>query len=528
MMESTWTQSPQNNRTLSPHNNEALVLEECNIILNAISDWITLIDIKTRKVIQSNQSGTKWFHLTTDDIIGHSCCQILFQHAKTKHTCPLETMLKTGKAAYQDLFDPESQRWYGIAVFPVLSDKEKLYRAVHIVTEITEIKKAEKALHESQRQYKELYRLMRLMCDNVPDMIWAKDLNKNYLFTNQAMCKNLLNANHSDEPVGKNDLYFAMRQRSKQPDNPNWHTFGEICQDSDSVVMQSKKSERFDEYGNVKGEFLFLDVYKAPFWDEAGEMIGTVGCGRDVTRERQIRDEREQLISELKKKNEELERFTYTVSHDLKSPLITIKGFLGLLDRDLAEKDVDAYRKDKEHIVRAVDKMEVLLKEILELSRVGRVMSPEEKVPLREIVDDALFLAASQLHAHQVAVDIDALPEVCVDRNRIREVYSNLIDNALKFKHPEKKLCIHIGYQHADDVALFFFKDNGIGVDEKFHQRIFGLFNKLNPDTNGSGAGLAIAKRIIEVHGGDLWVESEGEGLGSTFYFTLKQRDEIQ
>ncbi|NKQ34987.1 MAG: GAF domain-containing protein [Chloroflexi bacterium] len=154
-------------------------------------------------------------------------------------------------------------------------------------------------------QYKALYRMVRLMCDNVPDMIWAKDMEKRFIFTNKAICEKLLHAKDTEEPIGKTDLYFARRERQMRPNDPDWHTFGEICVNSDSVVMD-QKPQRFDEWGNVRGQFLFLDVYKAPFWNEAGEMIGTVGCGRIVTQEKQLAAEREQLLKDLEKQTRQL------------------------------------------------------------------------------------------------------------------------------------------------------------------------------------------------------------------------------
>ncbi len=132
-------------------------------------------------------------------------------------------------------------------------------------------------------KYRSAYNLLRLMCDNVPDMIWAKDLEKRYLFANKAICANLLNAADTDEPIGKMDMFFAERERARHADNPEWHTFGEICRDTDAIAMEAGAAQQFDEYGNVQGKFLFLDVHKAPFIDEEGRMIGTVGSARDVT-----------------------------------------------------------------------------------------------------------------------------------------------------------------------------------------------------------------------------------------------------
>lgn len=152
-------------------------------------------------------------------------------------------------------------------------------------------------IEESNRKYRELSTLMRLMTDNMPDMLWAKDLNKEYIFTNKAICKNLLGAVDTEEPLGKNDMFFAMRQRNSQPDNPQWHTFGEICRDSDSITLEELKPMQFDEFGNVKGNFVFLDVHKAPLYDEQGQLIGVVGSARDITERKALE---EKLIQQTK------------------------------------------------------------------------------------------------------------------------------------------------------------------------------------------------------------------------------------
>lgn len=139
-----------------------------------------------------------------------------------------------------------------------------------------------------ERAQKDLYHIVRLMCDNAPDLIWAKNMKKQYIFANRAVCEKLLNTQNLMEPLGKTDMFFVEKERESHPDDPFWHTFGEICQSSDDIVMKSGKAERFDEFGNVRGELLYLDVNKAPIRDEKGKMIGTVGCGRDVTREKEM------------------------------------------------------------------------------------------------------------------------------------------------------------------------------------------------------------------------------------------------
>ncbi|SDH34869.1 PAS domain-containing hybrid sensor histidine kinase/response regulator [Propionivibrio dicarboxylicus] len=136
--------------------------------------------------------------------------------------------------------------------------------------------------------------MLRLMCDNVPDMIWAKDLNKNYLFANKALCCDLLNAVDVREPMGKTDIFFAERERIRHPENAEWHTFGELCQDSDAITLENGKPSVFIESGNVKGEHLCLEVHKSPFVAPDGEILGTVGCARNITERRRIEDELEE------------------------------------------------------------------------------------------------------------------------------------------------------------------------------------------------------------------------------------------
>ena len=165
--------------------------------------------------------------------------------------------------------------------------------------DITERKLAEREARESAKRYLALFTMLRLMTDTMPDLLWAKDLDGRYIFANRAICEKLLNASDTDEPLGKTDLFFAERERQSHPEDPNWHTFGEICVNSDAVVLENEQAQRFDEFGNVKGEFLFLDVHKAPLYDESGKLIGTVGSGRIVTEEKAAQAKIQQQAEEL-------------------------------------------------------------------------------------------------------------------------------------------------------------------------------------------------------------------------------------
>jgi signal transduction histidine kinase len=181
---------------------------------------------------------------------------------------------------------------------------------------------------------------------------------------------------------------------------------------------------------------------------------------------------------------------------------------------------------DIQRIQDAVDKMHILLRELLELSRVGRIINPPERILFNDLARDALELVHGQLEAHGVTVQIQPnLPAIQGDRQRLTEVLQNLIDNAAKYMGDQPAPLIEVGlHEEAADYLTFFIRDNGIGIDPQYHERVFGLFNKLNPKSEGTGVGLALVKRIIEVHGGKIWVESEA-GKGSAFFFTLTRAD---
>jgi len=231
----------------------------------------------------------------------------------------------------------------------------------------------------------------------------------------------------------------------------------------------------------------------------------------------------EKLVTELEQKNEELERFTYTASHDLKSPLITIRGFLGYIEQDTRSGNAERLASDIQRISEATEKMHRMLTDLLELSRVGHVIKKAENIPFDEIIQDALERVEGQLKEKHILVKVrSGFPIVYVDRERLVEVMQNLIDNASKFMGEQKNPRIEIDMKKENDVNVFYVKDNGIGIRKEFHQKIFGLFDKLDSSSDGTGIGLALVKRIIEMHGGKIWIDSE-EGKGTTFYFTLSE-----
>jgi PAS domain S-box-containing protein len=233
--------------------------------------------------------------------------------------------------------------------------------------------------------------------------------------------------------------------------------------------------------------------------------------------------ERKRMEEALRQHNEELVRFTNAVSHDLRSPLVTIRTFLGFLDQDIKDSNTKRLGEDLDHIRHAAEKMSGLLEELLELSRIGRKMNPPADMTLKEVAGEALELVSGRVASKGARVLVTDAPVVISgDRRRIVEVFQNLLDNAAKFMGDQAQPLIEIGVEGSAAELVLFVRDNGMGIDPRHKYKLFGMFEKLHPGTEGSGMGLALVKRIIEVHGGRIWAESDGPGKGSIFRFTLR------
>lgn len=273
------------------------------------------------------------------------------------------------------------------------------------------------------------------------------------------------------------------------------------------------------------GDVRWLSDRKYVQVDENGKPSRMGGIASDITARVQAQEEREAFVQELEAKNSELERFAYTVSHDLKAPLVTIGGFTSELEKDIAANDSERIRKDISYIRAASTRMHELLTDLLDLSRIGSVTGSFEMVSLSEVAQLAAEMVVGRLDSDHVEVEIDpALPMVSGDRSRLLEVYLNLMENALKFSGEQAAPRVEAGVRQEAGETVFFVKDNGLGIDARYKERVFDLFQQLDAEATGTGIGLSLVKRIVEVHGGRVWVDSAGKGHGSTFCFTLSSK----
>lgn len=421
----------------------------------------------------------------------------------------LEQLLQTGEGQVYEYSLPTKK---GTRYFEARQVKDSVDKVLAIVRDITERKRVVNALQEREKQLNIIY-------ENVKEVIFTLNVEEGgKTFRFQSINPAFLETTglKANQVVGK-----LVNEVIPEPSLS-------LVLSNYQRALQRKESVRWEEVTSYPSGNKVGDVNVTPIFDEQGNCTHLIGTVYDITERKLAETEREKLISELEAKNAELERFTYTVSHDLKAPLITINGFIGYLEDDATSGNMGRLRGDIQRIQGAVEKMQRLLDELLELSRIGRLMNPPETIPFEEIAREVLDNVHGQLEERGVAVTLSPnLPTVYGDRQRLVEVLQNLVDNAAKCMGEQPDPRIEIGQSGEEDGnQVFYVKDNGIGIAPEYHEKIFDLFEKLDSETEGTGVGLALVKRIVEFHGGRIWVESEA-GIGATFYFTLEKGDEI-
>jgi PAS domain S-box-containing protein len=491
-------------------------IKSANAFLDMIVDMSPFsmwISDKEGTVTKVNRSLCQTINLSRDEIVGkynvlhdtnlqNQGVMPDVRAVYEKHTPARFSILWKAADAGSVEFEGARDMHIDVSLFPILNVRGELTNVVCQWVDITDRKHAEDALRNSNEYLRNL-----LDYTNAPIIVWDPQ----FRITRFNHAFERLTGRTEEEVLGRNlALLFPVLSRET----------------SLARIQQTLAGERWEAFEmpvlHVSGEVRTVLWSSANLVDPAGAVISTIAQGQDITDRKLTEEQRERLIAELEQKNAELERFTYTVSHDLKSPLITIKGFAGLLEDDARKGDPVQLKKDIQRIMDAADTMQDLLVDLIELSRVGKIIKPPQKIPFGTIAHEAVNLLAGPLAERNVTVSIASdMPVVNVDQTRIREVMVNLLENAVRFLGDRPDPEIRIGVDTTGETPVFFVADNGIGINPRYLERIFNLFERLDASAPGTGIGLTIARRIIEVHGGKCWAESEGPGNGTTFRFTL-------
>jgi PAS domain S-box-containing protein len=359
------------------------------------------------------------------------------------------------------------------------------------------------ALKESEVRYRRLHQTMR-------DAFVQMDMNG---------C--IVDFNHAFQQMLGYDQLTLLSMKDADLTPPEWR--GTVADIISEQVLPHGQSEVFEkEYIRLDGTHFPAEIRTFLMTDDGGNPIGMWSIVRDITQRKQIELERELAIRSLQRSNEDLKQFAYVASHDLQEPLRMVASYTQLLaERYEHQLDEKAHR----FIHYAVDgatRMQALIRDLLAFSRVETLAREFEAVNAQSAFSTAIANLKAVIDETGALVTADDLPHVLADESQLAQVFQNLIGNGIKFRRPSVTAHIHVSASRRSSHWCFSVQDNGIGIDSKYKDRVFVVFQRLHTrhEYPGTGIGLALCKRIVERHGGRIWFESEPE-KGATFYFTL-------
>lgn len=467
------------------------------------------LDVSKDEIIANNQWNIM-FGLQEGKVLKTDWLQNMHAEDIDKNIKALENHLKGKSDFYDDEFRYvnsalNKQFWFRIRGKVVEEDENKNpLKVLGICLDVTDRKKRELDELKEEKKFHNLY-------DNSPDMHGSVRVDTGELYEcNETLLKEL--GYKREEIVGHSifNIYDDSIMDKVKKAFAGFVQTG-VVRDAE-LRLKRKDGSSFDVGLNVNA-----------IKDEQGKILYSTSTWRDITHKKETEKKLKELVSKLEESNKDLEQFAYVASHDLQEPLRMVASYTELLSRRYADKlDEDG----RDFINFAVDgsrRMKKLIDDLLEYSRVSTRAQEFKVVNVEKLIEEILLMLKPEIDEKKAAVVIEDMPELKAAELHLSRVFSNLISNALKFNN-SNDVRVDISVSEDKDYYKFSVKDNGIGIDSKYHDRIFQIFQRLNSkaEYSGTGIGLAVCKKIVEKHKGKIWVESE-LNKGTTFHFTIKR-----
>lgn len=492
--------------TKSKEDEEKLIESEnrlSTLILNLENG--VLLEDENRKIVLTNNRFCDFFEIPIEpgDMIGIDCSDAA-NNSKHLFTNPerfitrVDEVLKNKQLVLADELMMNNGRILERDFIPIVENG--VYQG-HLWSykDVTLDRSYSKSMEAQKEKYSNIIANMNLGLVEV-------DLDDRILMINQSFTE--ISGYQKDELLGRTAADVFLKEERSQ-----------IIETEYERRLNGESNSYEIEVWNKNKETRHWLISGAPNYDINGKLIGSIGVHLDITDLKTLEKQKELLLSQLARSNDELHEYAHVVSHDLKSPLRSIYALVSWIKEDNLDKYDDASLKNISLIEETLQKMELLIDDILNYSSLNAANQEYKSINCDSLVNEVLKVIYIPDH---IKVQIESpLPVLNGDPTKINQLFQNLLTNAVKFIDKEKGL-IQISHQDLKTHHLFKIKDNGIGIDAAFHDKIFKIFNSLNKSKDSTGIGLSIVKKIIDLHDGKIWLESE-LGKGTTFYFTLKK-----
>ncbi len=496
-------------------------------VLNSLNDAVSIIDVRDLTIIDVNDAFLKEFCCRRDQVIGKSCHDVT-HHSESpcrppNDVCPLLETIASGSAATAEHLH---QRWNGDRIYvevttaPIFAADGSINQVVHMARDISARKEAEK---------ENIF--LASIVQNIPDSVYAFDTDGRIISWNRGAERML--GFPKDEILGR-DICTIIPEGLQTTD---------FRQFLSQLTRVGYLSGHITNISASDGRQVPVEMTAVTLRDTVGKTIGYAAISRDISERLQAEERLQHIAMELQQSNEEIKSFAYIVSHDLRAPLVNIRGFSVELTSSLADIDAmlesqlqhfdgksrerlaDIFQIDipesMQFINSSIDRMDALITAILKLSRLGRSELNPEQLNLVDMVYGIIRTLTHQMEEHNVELTVNDLPDIFADRTALEQILGNLLDNAVKYLHPDRPGRIEISATQDNQQTTVNVCDNGRGIAAEDMHKVFEIFRRAGPqDVPGEGMGLAYVKALLRRCGGRIWCESEA-GVGTTFSFTI-------